>query len=249
MLLEIRDVAGAYHGIRAVTGLTFTVAPGQALAVIGRNGAGKTTTLRLLAGAIHPAAGQIQGDGEDLTGLPARRRVALGITLVPEGRGIFPALSVEENLRMGAYSHRPKPRACQTQLEEIYELLPLLADRRAQRGGSLSGGEQQMLAIGRGLMSRPSLLLLDEPSWGLSPSMTDRVYELLADLHREKGIGLVVVEQYVHLAMELCDAVIGLKKGRIVLTAPSDDVDDSALAELYVGDRTSPAGTETVTVP
>jgi branched-chain amino acid transport system ATP-binding protein len=233
-MLELQQVTAAYGEITAVRDVSLSVEPGETVALIGRNGAGKTTTLRLLAGELDPVRGDVRWEGESIVGDSPEKRVRSGIVLVPEGRGIFPALSVEENLRMGAYWRRPRPRQLMQDLEQVYELLPVLRVRRRQAAGSLSGGEQQMVAIGRALMAEPKVLLLDEPSLGLSPLMTEELYKLLHEL-KAKGVGFVLVEQYVQLALELCDRAVGLKKGVVVLAGKAREVAEGDLTEVYMG--------------
>jgi branched-chain amino acid transport system ATP-binding protein len=177
-LLEVRGLAVSYGGINAVKGIDLDVEEGELVTLIGANGAGKTTTLKALAGLIRPAAGRIHYNGQDITARPAFELVRQGLALVPEGRGVFDRLTVEENLAMGAHSRRDRARIA-ADLDRVYELLPRLAERRRQHGGTLSGGEQQMLAIGRALMSRPRMLLLDEPSMGLAPQMVQKIFETI----------------------------------------------------------------------
>ncbi|MGH8642461.1 MAG: ABC transporter ATP-binding protein, partial [Burkholderiales bacterium] len=201
-MLEVRGLEVAYGGIRAVKGIDLEVAEGELVTLIGANGAGKTTTLKALAGLIRPAAGRIHYNGRDITARPAFELVRQGLALVPEGRGVFGRLTVEENLEMGAYSRRDRPRIA-ADLDRVYGLLPRLAERRRQHGGTLSGGEQQMLAIGRALMSRPRMLLLDEPSMGLAPQMVQRIFETIRTIAAE-GVTLLLVEQNAKLALETC---------------------------------------------
>lgn len=232
-MLELRGVTARYGEVVAVRDLDLTITEGETVALIGRNGAGKTTTLALAAGSIDPVAGDILWDGASILGQGPEERVRSGVVLVPEGRGIFPALSVEENLKMGGFWRRPGRRETARALAEVYDLLPRLAARRRVSGGSLSGGEQQMLAIGRALMSSPRLLLLDEPSLGLSPVMVDALYELLGELI-DKGIALLLVEQYVPLALKLCRRAVGLNKGNVVLASSAGDVAASDIADVYM---------------
>jgi branched-chain amino acid transport system ATP-binding protein len=233
-MLELRGTSGGYGPVLAARNLSFTVAPGQTMALIGRNGAGKTTTLRLVAGVLTPSAGQVWWEGEDITSLTPEQRVHRGLVLVPEGRGIFPGLTVEDNLRMGAFGYRPGRRELNEKFDDIYGLLPVLKERRGQAGGSLSGGEQQMLAIGRALMSKASLLLLDEPSLGLSPKMVGHLYHLLRTL-KARGVGFILVEQYVQFALQLCDHAVGLVKGEIAVAGLPKDFAERELADVYMG--------------
>jgi len=233
-MLEFDNVSASYGEVLAVRNLSFRMAEGETIAFIGRNGAGKTTALRLLAGEVQPTAGDIRWNGHSLLGRPPEQRIRDGIVLVPEGRGIFPGLNVEENLRMGAFWHKPRSRKLAGRIDEIYDLVPKLGDRRRQPAGSLSGGEQQMLAIGRALLGEPELLLLDEPSLGLSPIMVDSLYGLLGELKR-RGVSFILVEQFVPLALKLCDRAIGLKKGEVVLAGRAADVAHKELNEVYMG--------------
>jgi branched-chain amino acid transport system ATP-binding protein len=205
----------AYGGIRAVKGIDIQVGERELVTLIGANGAGKTTTLKALAGLIAPANGRVQYNGRDTTGLPAHELVGLGLALVPEGRGVFARLTVAENLAMGAYIRRdPHVRA---DFERAYALFPRLAERRRQLAGTLSGGEQQMLAIARALMSRPKLLLLDEPSMGLAPLMVQKIFETIRAVAAE-GVTLLLVEQNAKLALEICDRGYVMESGTIVLS-------------------------------
>jgi branched-chain amino acid transport system ATP-binding protein len=212
-LLEVRGLAVSYGGINAVKGIDLEVRQGELVTLIGANGAGKTTTLKALAGLVRPAAGRIHYNGEEITARPAFELVRRGLALVPEGRGVFGRLTVEENLRMGAYS-RGADASVAADFDRIYAVFPRLAERRRQRAGTLSGGEQQMLAIGRALMSRPRLLLLDEPSMGLAPLMVQRIFETIRAVARE-GVTLLLVEQNARLALETCDRGYVLESGRI----------------------------------
>ncbi len=215
-MLEVRGLHVAYGGINAVKGIDLTVSAGELVTLIGANGAGKTTTLKSLAGLLHPASGEIVYDGGDIAGLPAHVLVRRGLALVPEGRGVFARLTVAENLAMGAYARRDA-RGIAEDLERAYSLFPRLAERRRQFAGTLSGGEQQMLAIARALMSRPRLLLLDEPSMGLAPLMVQRIFETIAAVAKS-GVTLLLVEQNAKLALEVCHRGYVMESGRIVLT-------------------------------
>jgi branched-chain amino acid transport system ATP-binding protein len=214
-LLEVKGLKVAYGGIEAVKGVDLDVRGGELVALIGANGAGKTTVLKALAGILRPAAGRILYNGADITARPAFELVREGLALVPEGRGVFARLTVEENLAMGAYSRRD-PERVKTDFDRVYERLPRLAERRRQLAGTLSGGEQQMLAIGRALMSRPRLLLLDEPSMGLAPLMVQKIFETIRAIAAE-GATLLLVEQNARLALETCHRGYVMESGRIAL--------------------------------
>ena len=233
-MLEIEGLHVRYGAIPAVMGVDLTVAEGEAVALLGRNGAGKTSTLKALAGLLPAAGGRIRLDGRDVTNVPAERRVALGVALAPEGRGVFPQLSVKENLAMGAFHRRLRPRAMQDEVERVTTRFPRLRERIGQSAGSLSGGEQQMLALARSLMSAPRLLLIDEPSLGLAPIVVEQLYELLASLNAE-GLTLLIVEQYVEVALGLTDRGYVLDKGRVVLQGTSSELADSPeLVDAYL---------------
>jgi len=214
-MLAVSALRVAYGGINAVKGVDFAVNAGEMVTLIGANGAGKTTTLKALTGLVRPAAGHVRYNGADVTALPSHRLVALGIALVPEGRGIFPRLTVEENLAMGAYS-RDDGAAIRTDRDHVFGLFPRLAERRRQVAGTLSGGEQQMLAIGRALMSRPRLLLLDEPSMGLAPLLVQKIFETIRAV-ASAGVTILLVEQNAKLALEICDRGYVMESGEITL--------------------------------
>jgi branched-chain amino acid transport system ATP-binding protein len=214
-LLEVRGLEVAYGGIRAVQGIDLSVSAGEIVALIGANGAGKSTTLKALAGLLPVRAGSLRYAGEDITGRPAHRLLRQGLALVPEGRGVFPRLTVAENLAMGAYI-RDDAAAIRRDLDRVYALFARLAERRAQLAGTLSGGEQQMLAIARALMSRPRLLLLDEPSMGLAPLMVQKIFETVRAIAAE-GVTLLLVEQNAKLALETGMRGYVMESGRIVL--------------------------------
>jgi branched-chain amino acid transport system ATP-binding protein len=214
-LLDVRGLKVSYGGINAVKGVDLEVRAGELVTLIGANGAGKTTTLKAIAGLVKPAAGRIRYDGGDITAQPAYRLVRRGLALVPEGRGVFGLLTVEENLAMGAYS-RVGRQASDADRDRVYTLFPRLAERRRQSAGTLSGGEQQMLAIGRALMSRPRLLLLDEPSMGLAPLMVQKIFETIRAIAAE-GVTLLLVEQNAKLALEVCHRGYVMESGGIML--------------------------------
>jgi branched-chain amino acid transport system ATP-binding protein len=216
MMLEIDDLAVSYGGLAALRGVSLNVAEGQFVAIVGPNGAGKTTLFKAISGTVAPASGRIRYDGQDLLAVPPPERAHLGIAHVPEGRQVFAAMTVLENLEMGAYSIRGRGQ-WQRNLDRILTLFPVLAERRRQLAGTLSGGEQQMLAIGRGIASAPRLLLLDEPSMGLAPAIADLIFDRIAALHQEDKVTLILVEQRVAEALESCDYGYVLETGRVVL--------------------------------
>ncbi|AWJ93934.1 ABC transporter ATP-binding protein (plasmid) [Azospirillum baldaniorum] len=216
-MLEIQDLVTAYDGIRALRGVTLTVPAGAMVALIGPNGAGKSTLLNSVSGVVTPASGRIRFDGAEIAGLPAHRVARRGLLQVPEGRQILGPLSVEENLRLGRLAAGTRGTA---DIDEVYALFPILAERRRQEGGSLSGGQQQMLAIGRALMGRPRLLMLDEPSLGLSPLMAAQVFAALETLRRS-GLTILLVEQNARRALDATGHAYVLEQGRIVHQGPS----------------------------
>ena len=225
-LLEASDVRASYGGLRAVRGVTLAVPPRSLVAVLGPNGAGKSTLLRVLAGLHRPDAGRVLLDGRDVTGLAAHDRTRHGIMLVPEGRGIFPSLTVAENLRL---------RGREGARHRAVEAFPVLGERLDQQAGTLSGGEQQMLALAAAFSSRVRLALLDEPSLGLAPRFVDRVFEAIERL-RAAGTAVVLVEQYVHRALEAADLVYVLRKGRCVFAGEPGELSHHAgLADVYLG--------------
>jgi len=231
-LLEVAGLDAWYGDFQALFDVSVSVADGEVVAIIGANGAGKSTLLRTVAGLLPRTAGSVCFDGADLTGVPAHRRVALGISLVPEGRRIFPSLSVEENLLVGAQARRPGPWT----VASVLELFPLLEDKRRRGGGQLSGGEQQALAIGRGLMANPRLLLLDEVSLGLAPIVVRRIYQALPAI-RAAGTTVVVIEQDIGQALRAADRVYCLLEGRVALEGAPQDLDRDRIAAAYFGVR------------
>ena len=232
-LLEVENLTAAYGQIRALHGVDLTVREGQVVALLGPNGAGKTTTLRSICGMVR-ARGRITFRGKDLTGLPTEKVTRLGIAHVPEGRGTFPGLTVAENLKLGAYGRRDAD--VRRDIERWYGIFPRLADRRDQPAGSLSGGEQQMLAVARALLSRPALLLLDEPSLGLAPMVVREVFEVLSRIRDDDGTGMLLVEQNAALALELADAAYVLAAGRTVLSGPASEIRaEDSVRRSYLG--------------
>ncbi|MFS8544500.1 MAG: ABC transporter ATP-binding protein [Limnochordales bacterium] len=218
-MLEVRDLSVWYGDVPAVRGVSLTVNQGEVVALLGSNGAGKSTTLMAISGALERCRGQVRFLGQDLLGQRAYEVARRGIAHVPEGRRIFPTLSVEENLRLGAYADR---RRFKENLDYIYQLFPILQERRGQAGGSLSGGEQQMLAIGRALMSGPKLLMLDEPSLGLAPRIVDLIYEVIGQL-RQRGLTILLVEQNPTIALGVADRAYILQLGELVWHGPSQE--------------------------
>jgi len=234
-MLQVAGLKVAYGGIVAVKGIDLAVGAGERVTLIGANGAGKTTTLKALAGLCRPASGRILYNERDVTGLPAYRLVRQGLALVPEGRGVFGRLTVAENLMMGAYC-RSDRRNIELDCARIFDLFPRLAERRRQIAGTLSGGEQQMLAIGRALMSRPKLLLLDEPSMGLAPIMVQKIFETIKMISAE-GVTLLLVEQNAKLALEVCDRGYVMESGAISLAGKASDLLVNPLVrQAYLGE-------------
>jgi len=232
-LLEVENLTAAYGQIRALHGVDLTVREGQVVTLLGPNGAGKTTTLRSICGMVR-AGGRIAFRGRDLTGLSTEKITRLGIAHVPEGRGTFPGLTVAENLKLGAYGRRDGD--VRRDIERWYGIFPRLADRRDQPAGSLSGGEQQMLAVARALLSRPALLLLDEPSLGLAPIVVREVFAVLGRIRDEEGTGMLLVEQNAALALELADAAYVLAAGRTVLSGPASEIRaEGSVRRSYLG--------------
>jgi len=232
-LLEVDDIHAGYGGIEALKGVRLVVEEGEVVTLIGSNGAGKSTTLRAITGLTPPTSGRIIFAGADITRLPVHKAVEHGIALVPEGRRCFSRMSVRENLDLGAY-HRRGPDLADD-LSRVYELFPRLAERQKQKAGTMSGGEQQMLAIGRALMARPRLLMLDEPSMGISPILTQRLYETIAEINRS-GVTILLVEQNANYALELASRGYVLETGRVVLTGDSAALrDDPQVQKAYLG--------------
>ncbi|WP_328722274.1 ABC transporter ATP-binding protein [Streptomyces sp. NBC_00247] len=234
-LLEVEDLRVAYGKIEAVKGISFSVEAGQVVTLIGTNGAGKTTTLRTLSGLLKPAGGRIVFDGKPLTDVPAHQIVALGLAHSPEGRHIFPRLTISENLLLGAYLRSDKA-GIEQDVQRAYDLFPILGERRKQSAGTLSGGEQQMLAMGRAMMSRPKLLMLDEPSMGLSPIMMQKIMQTIVEL-RTSGTTILLVEQNAQAALSLADQGHVMEIGKIVLSGTGADLlHDESVRKAYLGE-------------
>ena len=233
-ILAVENLKVSYGGIHALKGIALHICAGELVTLIGSNGAGKTTLLKTLAGLLHPSAGKISYAGESLQHCAAHHRVRKGMALVPEGRGIFARLSVQENLQMGAYS-RNNPDEIADDLARMFELFPRLAERKSQLAGTLSGGEQQMVAIARALMSRPKLLMLDEPSMGLAPLMVAKIFDTIGDISAQ-GVSILLVEQNARLALQVAQRGYVLESGMITLTgAASDLLGSDAVQRAYLG--------------
>jgi branched-chain amino acid transport system ATP-binding protein len=234
MMLEVKNLNVYYGAIHALKGLDFHLEKGEIVTLIGANGAGKSTTLNTISGLLRSRTGQINFMNEDITGTEPQDIVRKGIVQVPEGRKIFATLSVMENLEMGAYLHNDKDRI-QKDLESVLQRFPRLRERRKQFGGTLSGGEQQMLAIARGLMSRPDLLLLDEPSMGLSPILVEQIFEIIRDINAQ-GTSILLVEQNAQMALSIADRGYVLETGIVVNEGPAQDLlHDPTVIEAYLG--------------
>jgi len=233
-MLELREVEVAYGNIRALKGISLTVAEGELVTLIGSNGAGKSTTLKTISGLLRPRSGTLSYRGQPLDRLPPHKIVALGISHCPEGRHLFGRLTVVENLRLGAVQRRNR-EGVNGDIEHVFKLFPLLKERSSQLAGTLSGGEQQMLAIGRALMSRPHLLLLDEPSLGLAPILVGVIFDTIRQLKRE-GATILLVEQNAHLALEIADRAYVMETGRVTLQGPAMELKHNPQVErTYLG--------------
>ena len=231
-ILEIRDLQVRYGGIEAVKGISLDVPEGQIVTLIGANGAGKSSTLRTVAGLVNPAAGKVIYQGEDITGKDANEIVSRGITLVPEGRRIFPDLTVLENLKIGAYLRKD---SLSDDINWVFDLFPRLKERSWQAGGTLSGGEQQMLAIGRALMSRPKVIMMDEPSLGLAPLVVRGVFDIIKEINRQ-GVTVLLIEQNANMALKTADLGYVMETGRITLQGTGAELlSNEAVKAAYLG--------------
>jgi len=236
MRLEVKDLRVQYGKIEAIKGISFTVEQGEIVTLIGANGAGKTTTLKTISGLRPVASGQIIYDGQDISKVSAHERVNLGISQAPEGRGIFPGMTVLENLEIGKYSRKERKTEMQEDLEIVYNYFPRLKERTSQAGGTLSGGEQQMLAIGRALMARPKVLLLDEPSMGLAPMMIANIFNIITTINKELGTTILLVEQNAQQALQRAHRAYVLETGNVVKAAKAQDLlNDPVVRAAYLG--------------
>jgi branched-chain amino acid transport system ATP-binding protein len=234
-LLTLANVSAGYGSFRALFDVSLEVAHGQAVGVIGPNGAGKTTLMRVISGLLPPRDGAMTLDGRAVGGLPAHRMVEQGIAHVPENRRLFPRLSVEDNLRIGAFIPQARAHYAE-QLERVYGLFPRLKDRRAQLAGTLSGGEQQMCAIGRALMSRPKMILLDEPSMGLAPQIVEEIFEIVHGLNEKEGVSFLLAEQNTHMALRFARYGYILENGRVVMDGDAKSLaENEDVKEFYLG--------------
>lgn len=234
-LLALKDVRIAYGNVEAVHGIALEVGEGKIVTLLGANGAGKTTTLRAISGLLRPRAGQIMLRGTDITNLPAHEIVNMGVAHVPEGRRVFATLTVEENLKLGAYKHRREPQRWVGTIKKVYELFPRLEERRNQLAGTLSGGEQQMLAMGRGLMANPELMLLDEPSMGLAPLLVREIFRVIEEINRS-GTTILLVEQNAKMALNVANRAYVLENGAVKLSGTAAELlQDERVRKAYLG--------------
>ena len=232
MLLDVQDINVHYGKIAALKGMSIQVDEGEIVSLIGANGAGKTTTLKTISGLRPLTSGRILFNGQDISKTPGHKRVLLGIGQSPEGRGVFPGMTVQENLLMGAYTRKDDLKA---DLDEVYELFPRLNERRTQFGGTMSGGEQQMIAIGRALMTKPKVLLLDEPSMGLAPMLIAQIFDIIREINK-RGTTVLLVEQNAQQALKLSDRAYVLETGRVVQSAPGAELlNDPKVRAAYLG--------------
>lgn len=234
MILEVRDLEVSYGSILAVKGISFVVDKGEIVTLIGANGAGKTTTLKTISGLLRPSRGSVSFQGRDITGEAPHKIVELGLTHVPEGRGIFTNLTVQENLTLATYTRKDK-NALDSDFERVYSIFPRLKERRRQSAGTLSGGEQQMLAVGRALMTKGELIVLDEPSMGLAPVLVDEIFRIIKNIN-EQGTTILLVEQNAYRALEIADRAYVFETGNVVFSGKSEDLKkDEKVKSAYLG--------------
>lgn len=234
-MLEVKDLEVYYGMIQAIKGISFEVNKGEVIALIGANGAGKTTTLHTITGLLSPKKGSVMFEGKDITKIPAHKIVSMGMAHVPEGRRVFADLSVYENLKLGAYTRKDKENL-NKDLESIYERFPRLAERKNQSAGTLSGGEQQMLAMGRALMSKPSIILMDEPSMGLSPILVNEIFDIIESINKS-GTTVLLVEQNAKKALSIADRAYVLETGKIVTSGKASELlEDDSIKKAYLGE-------------
>lgn len=234
-MLEVKDLEVYYGMIQAIKGISFEVNKGEVIALIGANGAGKTTTLHTITGLLSPKKGSVMFGGKDITKIPAHKIVSMGMAHVPEGRRVFADLSVYENLKLGAYTRKDKENL-NKDLESIYERFPRLAERKNQSAGTLSGGEQQMLAMGRALMSKPSIILMDEPSMGLSPILVNEIFDIIESISKS-GTTVLLVEQNAKKALSIADRAYVLETGKIVTSGKASELlEDDSIKKAYLGE-------------
>lgn len=234
-MLEVKDLEVYYGMIQAIKGISFEVNKGEVIALIGANGAGKTTTLHTITGLLSPKKGSVMFEGKDITKIPAHKIVSMGMAHVPEGRRVFADLSVYENLKLGAYTRKDKENL-NKDLESIYERFPRLAERKNQSAGTLSGGEQQMLAMGRALMSKPSIILMDEPSMGLSPILVNEIFDIIESISKS-GTTVLLVEQNAKKALSIADRAYVLETGKIVTSGKASELlEDDSIKKAYLGE-------------
>lgn len=234
-MLEVKNLEVYYGVIQAIKGISFVVNEGEVIALIGANGAGKTTTLQTVTGMLQPSAGEVFFEGTDITKIPGHKIVSMGMAHVPEGRRVFAQLSVYENLKLGAYTRKDKGEVAET-LAQVYKSFPRLEERKNQLAGTLSGGEQQMLAIGRALMSKPKIVLMDEPSMGLSPILVAEIFNIIREIS-SSGTTVLLVEQNAKKALEIADRAYVLETGQIVLSGNANDMlDNESVRKAYLGE-------------
>ena len=234
-MLKVEALDAHYGGIHALQGVALEVPPGKIVSLIGANGAGKSTTLKAIVGLVKPTAGEVTWNGERITGLPTKDIVSRGVCLVPEGRRVFPNLTVDENLTLGAYSRSDRP-AISADRRKVFDLFPRLAERAKQKAGTLSGGEQQMLAVGRALMTRPKILMMDEPSLGLAPLIVKMIFDIVRTI-RAEGVTVLLIEQNAKAALEIADHAYVLETGRITMQGRGKDLlEDDRVRRAYLGE-------------